>query len=598
MQLQLPGRLRLTKHLVACLFLLQAAFCAGQTSEAPRNIFDFAKDKSGPPAGKPGTPSLDKPSSEALLKTKGLSRVETRYLLAVDADLPNLLRAVRAAKVKADAGAARRAELERQIETANAAALAAMRELSVLHDRLSGIKKSDTRRYNEVVGLINEAELRQKEAMLAAQSRTKELRKLGDGQDDYVGLAIALAEKMQAAARQYNALADDPDVRAALAAVSAGGPRFTLGPSAAFGTELPGVLKTRDMLAARAIKLSTDKGVPCVQVTLNGTTQVPMVVDSGASTIVLSASTAKECGLRPGKNDPVVSLHTADGKVTQARAMRLDSVRVGPYTVANVECAVMPESVRSPNLLGGSFLKNFICRMDLGTQELHLSPVGGQVTVADVPGVQPKPLPGGPTTTRTTDGSGPIDLMALFDPAKDIVKGRWESAGQGLVSDRANESRVVFPYQPPDEYDLAVEFTRLEGTDYLLILFTWGGHNGACAIKSKLCGFSQIDKRRIGKDNPTVKNHDGIITTGKRHRCVLEVRRQGIRALIDNVEVTSFAGRPEQLSQDGNWDIKIGLLGVAKIGDGRFAFHTAELRPVSGEGKPLRPDGPANSPLR
>lgn len=188
--------------------------------------------------------------------------------------------------------------------------------------------------------------------------------------------------------------------------------------------------------------------------------------------------------------------------------------------------------------------------------------------------------------------SGRIDLLALFDPAKDVVKGQWESTPDGLMSDRGNESRVAFPYQPPGEYDLIIEFTRLEGTEYMMALFTWSGNNGACVIKSSLCGFSLIDKHRVGADNPTIRNLDRIITTRQRHRLVLEVRRQGVRALMDNVELTSFVGRPDQLSQDGNWAIRKGLLGIAKVGDGRFVYHSAELRPVTGTGKPLR--APAN----
>jgi aspartyl protease family protein len=327
------------------------------------------------------------------------------YLLPGDVGLGESLRAVRAAKARSDAGASKRAALEREIDRASEAALAAMREARELNARLANTKKNDTRRYNEIVGQIRDADIRRAEADMLADSKDKELSRLGDGHDDYVSLAMSLWERMESDRKRYDALATDLVVVAAIEALNAtaaGTPKAKLGPSAAFARELPSARQARDVLASKAIKLTINGGVPCALVMLNDRTSVMMTVDSGASILTLSADVAQELGMRPGKNAPVTQLTVADGKTVEGRLATLDKVRVGPFTVTDVPCVILSASVRGSNLLGGTFLKNFICRMDLATQELHLTPVGPEVTVATVaPRVGPE-VAAAPSTMPTT----------------------------------------------------------------------------------------------------------------------------------------------------------------------------------------------------
>jgi aspartyl protease family protein len=341
-----------------------------------------------------------------VLKSKGLARVGAQYLLPGDAGLAESLRAVRAAKARSDAGASKRAALEREIDRARDAEIAALRDVRSLSERRSKVPKSDARRYNEFNADIREALLRSAEASKLADDTRKELGRLGDGHDDYVSLATALAARMEAEQKRYEALAADPAVAAALEALGTT-PKPKLGPSAAFAEALPAARQERDLVLSRAIRLTTDTGVPCALVMLNDRASVMMIVDSGASIVTLSADVAKELGLRPGKNTPVTQMTIADGKTVDAYVMKLDSVRLGPFTVSDVPCVVLPATVRGTNLLGGTFLKNFVCRMDLATQELHLTPVGPAVSVATVtprpavPELTPAATPAGPATAPT-----------------------------------------------------------------------------------------------------------------------------------------------------------------------------------------------------
>jgi hypothetical protein len=56
--------------------------------------------------------------------------------------------------------------------------------------------------------------------------------------------------------------------------------------------------------------------------------------------------------------------------------MTIPSIRVGKFTIQNVECAVAPADRQdSPLLLGGSFLKHFV---------YHVKPDAGKLTLTKV----------------------------------------------------------------------------------------------------------------------------------------------------------------------------------------------------------------------
>ena len=83
--------------------------------------------------------------------------------------------------------------------------------------------------------------------------------------------------------------------------------------------------------------------IPMVEVTLNGKVTRTMILDSGGSTVAVPADLAKELEMVPGPNDPTIRLQLADGKIVEGKQMMLKSVRVGTFTIENVECAVLPE---------------------------------------------------------------------------------------------------------------------------------------------------------------------------------------------------------------------------------------------------------------
>ncbi|MEK7874327.1 MAG: TIGR02281 family clan AA aspartic protease, partial [Chloroflexota bacterium] len=85
---------------------------------------------------------------------------------------------------------------------------------------------------------------------------------------------------------------------------------------------------------------------------------VHFVVDTGATLVSLSSAEARRLGLEYQRGEPV-TMNTANGTVP-ARKIRLNQVRVGAISLADVE-AVVVENLTMPTLLGMSFLN----RMDM-----------------------------------------------------------------------------------------------------------------------------------------------------------------------------------------------------------------------------------------
>ena len=88
---------------------------------------------------------------------------------------------------------------------------------------------------------------------------------------------------------------------------------------------------------------------------INGSRIGALIVDTGASMVVLTYEDAETAGVFPGAADFNVPVQTANGIGRAARA-RLRLVRVGDLFVENVDAMVAQQGVLSFSLLGMSFL--------------------------------------------------------------------------------------------------------------------------------------------------------------------------------------------------------------------------------------------------
>ena len=105
----------------------------------------------------------------------------------------------------------------------------------------------------------------------------------------------------------------------------------------------------------RAVEIaSSDSGEFSLKAKINGVS-APMVIDTGATSVVLTYETAKAAGLPLELLDYSVDVETAGGRVRAAR-LTLDRLSVGKLVERSVPALVVPRGQMKSNLLGMSFL--------------------------------------------------------------------------------------------------------------------------------------------------------------------------------------------------------------------------------------------------
>ena len=105
----------------------------------------------------------------------------------------------------------------------------------------------------------------------------------------------------------------------------------------------------------RRVALDADRsGHFLADVVINGRS-VAMMVDTGATTVALSETTARRLGITPARADFTMPVSTANGLVMVAPVF-LDEVKVGGISLRDVAATVAPGNTLGIDLLGMSFL--------------------------------------------------------------------------------------------------------------------------------------------------------------------------------------------------------------------------------------------------
>lgn len=113
--------------------------------------------------------------------------------------------------------------------------------------------------------------------------------------------------------------------------------------------------KTLAPRSARAVEIARgDSGEFSLRAKINGVS-APMVIDTGATSVVLTYETARAAGLPLELLDYNVEVETASGRMRAAR-LTLDRLAVGRLVERSVPALVVPKGQMRSNLLGMSFL--------------------------------------------------------------------------------------------------------------------------------------------------------------------------------------------------------------------------------------------------
>lgn len=132
------------------------------------------------------------------------------------------------------------------------------------------------------------------------------------------------------------------------------------------------VRKLEEAVFQETIPLDGAGGGLSVQAVV-GLEPVSMLVDSGASLVLVPQELAQKLQLKPEADAKELTMVTADGRRIQAKEIFLPRIRVGKFTAENVRAALLVESVPGARpLLGLSFLEKFRFEIDANQKQLTL----------------------------------------------------------------------------------------------------------------------------------------------------------------------------------------------------------------------------------
>ncbi|MDD5116605.1 MAG: retropepsin-like aspartic protease [Candidatus Omnitrophica bacterium] len=127
----------------------------------------------------------------------------------------------------------------------------------------------------------------------------------------------------------------------------------------------------------KQVNMDKQSGHVVVTALLNNKVRANLVLDTGASLILLSKKIADKLGMDVNRKDATpIELIMADGRREEARMVTLESVRVQDSEARNIEAAVLPDKesavMSEDGLLGMSFLKKFNFKIDQKNDKLIL----------------------------------------------------------------------------------------------------------------------------------------------------------------------------------------------------------------------------------
>lgn len=115
------------------------------------------------------------------------------------------------------------------------------------------------------------------------------------------------------------------------------------------------MLRKRTLSTGRAVQIARGQaGEFALRARINGVS-APMVIDTGATSVVLTWETAKAAGLPLELLVYNVDVETAGGH-TKAARLTLDRLAIGKLVERSVPALVVPRGQMKTNLLGMSFL--------------------------------------------------------------------------------------------------------------------------------------------------------------------------------------------------------------------------------------------------
>lgn len=126
----------------------------------------------------------------------------------------------------------------------------------------------------------------------------------------------------------------------------------------------------------RTVEVASRGNTLIVKALLNKKVEATLVLDTGASIMMIRRSVAQKLGFNPDRLKPNMRVGVADGRQVLASLIKLDSVKVQNVEARDVETSVLLEDYGGvgmyDGLLGMSFLSRFAFKVDYKEGKLIL----------------------------------------------------------------------------------------------------------------------------------------------------------------------------------------------------------------------------------
>jgi len=323
---------------------------------------------------------LSETEASSKLAEKGVHVTHSGLSLVDEKELARALAETNTLKRKMLAAAKEQQAVEQQIEELQVSLRERMQNSSAINTQLVNPQNTviERNQLNALAGEnVNAINLLLQEERQSKKECDVLRKKCNAARETYVQQVADVRALVGRISERYAALKADPDAQSALSDWnSATKTSLEFKPSSNFLNSVKKLELLEKAVDSEKIPLRRVGNSYYATVVINGKAPKEMIVDTGASSVVLPYRVAVECGVNPGDFPLTLITTIADGSRVRGKPVVLDSVRVGKFTAKNVECVVWaPEEKNAPMLLGMTYLSRF--NFSINGTELVLSRIVG-----------------------------------------------------------------------------------------------------------------------------------------------------------------------------------------------------------------------------